>query len=215
MIARRGCAARLNGSQMPRNNRRQHILEVLARELETKPGSRITTAALAAAVGVSEAALYRHFASKAQMFEALIAFAEDSVFGLFNQVMREQHSAEVRCLHLCTVLLRFAERNPGIARVLTGDILVGEHERLRARAQQFFARVETQFRQVLREHNLVAPGAIDGPGVNRAANLLTALVAGRIGQFVRSEFGDSPASDFDGQWQLLCTGLFPTGGFAE
>ena len=119
---------------MPRSNRRQQILEVLARELESKPGSRITTAALAGAVGVSEAALYRHFASKAQMFEALIEFAEDAVFSLFNQVMDEQKDARVRCLHLSTVLLRFAERNPGIARLLTGDVLTGEHERLRALA---------------------------------------------------------------------------------
>ena len=122
---------------MTKTNRRQHILEVLARELETKPGSRITTAKLAAAVGVSEAALYRHFASKAQMFEALIEFAEETVFGVFNQVMSEQREAEIRLLHLTTALLRFAERNPGIARVLTGDILLGEHERLRGRVQQF------------------------------------------------------------------------------
>ncbi|MGE0485103.1 MAG: nucleoid occlusion factor SlmA [Gammaproteobacteria bacterium] len=194
---------------MPRSNRRQHILEVLARELETKPGSRITTAALAGAVGVSEAALYRHFASKAQMFEALIAFAEDTVFGLFNQVMREQDEARVRCQHLCLVLLRFAERNPGIARILTGDILVGEHERLRARVQQFFARVETQFRQVLRERNLVEPGAADTEWVQVGAVLLTALVSGRIGQFVRSEFAEAPSRDWDAQWRVLCGGLFP------
>ncbi|MCB1746278.1 MAG: nucleoid occlusion factor SlmA [Gammaproteobacteria bacterium] len=196
---------------MPRSNRRQNILEVLARELETKPGSRITTAALAAAVGVSEAALYRHFASKAQMFEALIAFAEESVFGLFNQVMREQKDTRVRCQHLCLVLLGFAERNPGIARILTGDILVGEHARLRARVQQFFARVETQFRQVMRERNLAEPGAADAEWVQAGAVLLTALVGGRIGQFVRSEFTDAPSRDFDAQWQVLSNGLFAAG----
>jgi TetR/AcrR family transcriptional regulator len=195
---------------MPRSNRRQHILEVLAHELETKPGSRITTATLAAAVGVSEAALYRHFASKAQMFEALIVFAEDTVFGLFNQVMREQGDTRVRCQHLCLVLLRFAERNPGIARVLTGDILVGEHERLRARVQQFFARIETQFRQVLRERNLAEPGAADVEWVQVGAVLLTALVGGRIAQFVRSEFVDVPSRDWEAQWRALCDGLFAT-----
>lgn len=194
---------------MPKTNRRQQILEVLARELETKPGSRVTTAALAAAVGVSEAALYRHFASKAQMFEALIEFAEQTVFSLFNQVLREQREARVRCLHLSTVLLRFAERNPGIARVLTGDILVGEHERLRARVAQFFARVETQFRQVLRERKLSeGESAVDAEYVQRAASVLLALISGRLSEFVRSEFAHSPARDWDGEWQLLSNGLF-------
>ncbi|MEQ8492815.1 MAG: nucleoid occlusion factor SlmA [Gammaproteobacteria bacterium] len=194
---------------MPRSSRRQQILEVLARELETQPGSRITTAHLAQAVGVSEAALYRHFASKAQMFEALIAFAEDSVFTLFNQVMHEQKDARVRCLHLTTVLLRFAERNPGIARVLTGDVLTGEHERLRARVAQFFARVETQFRQVMRERNLAPDEQADGAYVQQSARLLLCVVSGRIGQFVRSEFSELPAREWEQQWQLLSEGLFP------
>ena len=193
---------------MTRINRRQHILEVLARELETRPGSRITTAALAAAVGVSEAALYRHFASKAQMFEALIAFAEETVFGLFNQVVAEQHDAAVRCHHLSIVLLRFAERNPGIARVLSGDILLGEHARLRARVQQFFARVETQFRQVMRERNLVEAGTVDALFVQRAARLLLAVVVGRIAQFVGTDFSESPARDWDAEWTLLARALF-------
>ena len=194
---------------MTKTNRRQHILEVLARELETKPGSRITTAKLAAAVGVSEAALYRHFASKAQMFEALIEFAEETVFGIFNQVMSEQREAEVRLLHLTTVLLRFAERNPGIARVLTGDILLGEHERLRGRVQQFFARVETQFRQVMRERKLFEDSVTDALYVQQSARLLLTLVVGRVAQFVRSEYTDAPARDWDQQWRLVRTGLFP------
>lgn len=193
---------------MTKTNRRQHILEVLARELETKPGSRITTAALAAAVGVSEAALYRHFASKAQMFEALIEFAEETVFGVFNQVMSEQREAEVRLFHLTTVLLRFAERNPGIARVLTGDILLGEHERLRGRVQQFFARVETQFRQVMRERRLFEDAGTDALHVQQSARLLLTLVVGRVAHFVRSEYTDAPARDWDQQWQLVRTGLF-------
>ncbi|MEX2479910.1 MAG: nucleoid occlusion factor SlmA [Gammaproteobacteria bacterium] len=194
---------------MTKIDRRQHILEVLARELESKPGSRLTTAALAAAVGVSEAALYRHFASKAQMFEALIEFAEETVFGLFNQVMAEQRDAEVRLLHLTTVLLRFAERNPGIARILTGDILLGEHERLRERVQQFFARVETQFRQVMRERKLVEQSSADAIYVQQSARLLLTVLVGRIAQFVRSEFVEAPARDWDVQWQFLRAGLFP------
>ncbi len=191
-----------------RVNRRQQILEVLAGELETKPGARISTASLAAAVGVSEAALYRHFASKAQMFEALIEFAEDTVFSVFNQVMAEQKDAQIRCLHLCLALLRFAERNPGIARVLLGDILLGEDQRLRARATQFFARVETQFRQVLRERQLLSSSAQNDEQVGALARLLLTVVVGRLDQFVREDFRRSPTRDWDQQWSLLCRGVF-------
>ena len=192
-----------------KGNRRQHILEVLASELETKPGSRITTAALAAAVGVSEAALYRHFPSKARMFEALIEFAEDSIFGLFNQIMNEQRDARIRCFHLTVALLKFAERNPGISRILMGDILVGEHERLRTRVAQFYARVETQFKQALREASLLEGDPRDSATVIATAGLLLALVAGRLDQFVRSDFKLSPTADWDAHWRLLCNGLFP------
>ena len=192
-----------------KGQRRQQILEVLASELETKPGTRITTAALAAAVGVSEAALYRHFASKAKMFEALIEFAEDSIFSLFNQIMGEQREARTRCLHLTVALLKFAERNAGIARILVGDILVGEHERLRMRVAKFYARVETQFKQALREASLLEGDTRDSADVAAAAGLLLALVAGRLDQFVRSEFKASPLTDWDAQWRLLCCGIFP------
>ncbi|MEE2982423.1 MAG: nucleoid occlusion factor SlmA [Pseudomonadota bacterium] len=194
-----------------KTNRRRQILEVLASELETKPGSRVTTATLALAVGVSEAALYRHFASKAKMFEALIEFAEDSIFSLFNQVMEEQKDARTRCLHLSTALLEFAERNPGIARVLVGDILVGEHERLRVRVSRFFARVETQFKQVFREAALTDGRARDSSTVAAMANLLLCVVAGRLDQFVRTDFEALPARGWATQWQLLCAGLFQEG----
>lgn len=189
-------------------SRRQQILEVLAAELESHPGSRVTTAGLAAAVGVSEAALYRHFASKAKMYEGLIAFAEDSIFGLFNQVMEEQRDAETRCLHLTTVMLRFAERNPGITRVLVGHVLVGEHERLRQRVAQFHARVETQFRQVLREATLADGKPRDAAAVTAGAELLLAVVAGRLDAFVRSDFETRPAEDWPRLWALLRDGLF-------
>ena len=192
-----------------KGQRRQQILEVLASELETKPGSRITTAGLAAAVGVSEAALYRHFASKANMFEGLIEFAEDAIFSLFNQVMHEQRDARTRCFHLTVALLRFAERNPGISRILMGDILIGEHERLRARVAKFYARVETQFKQALREASLVDGDSRDSSMVAATAGLLLALVAGRLDQFVRSDFKASPTADWDIQWRLLCGGIFP------
>lgn len=187
--------------------RRQQILEVLAGELETQAESRITTARLARAVGVSEAALYRHFASKAQMYEALIAFAEDSVFMLFNQVMTEQRDAHVRCHHLCLALLRFSERNPGITRVLVGDALAGEHERLRVRVSQFFARVETQLRQVMRERRL-AEDTVSDEYVHNSARLLSAVVTGHMSQFVRSNFADRPTVGWDARWHLLKLGLF-------
>ena len=192
-----------------KTNRRQQILEVLASELESKPGTRITTAGLATALGVSEAALYRHFASKAKMFEALIEFAEDSIFGLFNQVMDEQKDARTRCLHLTTAMLKFAERNPGIARVLVGDVLIGEHERLRQRVSQFFARVEIQFKQALREAVLDDGKTRGTDTVAAIANVLLAVVAGRLDQFVRSDFGTLPTTNWEAQWQILCDGLFP------
>jgi TetR/AcrR family transcriptional regulator len=193
-----------------KGRRKQQILEVLASELETKPGSRITTAVLAAAVGVSEAALYRHFPSKARMFEGLIEFAEDVIFTLFNQIMSEQREARTRCFHLTIAVLRFAERNPGISRVLMGDILVGEHQRLRVRVMKFYARVETQFKQALREANLGEGDSRDAAAVAATAGLLMAVVVGRLDQFVRSDFTASPTTDWDSQWQLLCAGIFPS-----
>ncbi len=192
-----------------KGRRKQQILEVLASELETKPGSRITTAVLAAAVGVSEAALYRHFPSKARMFEGLIEFAEDVIFTLFNQIMSEQRDARTRCFHLTIAMLRFAERNPGISRVLMGDILIGEHQRLRVRVMKFYARVETQFKQALREANLAEGDSRDAAAVAATAGLLLAVVVGRLDQFVRSDFTACPTSDWDSQWQLLCAGIFP------
>ncbi len=192
-----------------KGRRKQQILEVLASELETKPGSRITTAALAAAVGVSEAALYRHFPSKARMFEGLIEFAEDVIFTLFNQIMSEQREARTRCFHLTIAVLRFAERNPGISRVLMGDILVGEHQRLRVRVLKFYTRVETQFKQVLREANFGEADSRDDAAVAATAAILVAVVVGRLDQFVRSDFIASPTADWDSQWRLLCAGIFP------
>ena len=146
-------------------DRKQNILEVLARELESNPGSRITTAALAKAVGVSEAALYRHFASKAKMYEALIDFAEDTVFGLINKILEQEKTVEKRCERILLLVLGFAERNPGIARVLLGDALVGENERLRIRVAKFFERIETQLKQILREANL--SGGVTRISINR------------------------------------------------
>lgn len=190
-----------------RPDRKQQILEVLAQELESKPGTRVTTASLARAVGVSEAALYRHFASKAKMFEALIEFAENSVFGLISQILDEHRDAQSRCRHVMLVTLRFAEKNPGIARVLLGDALVGENERLRLRVAQFFDRLETQFRQIAREARLNETARV--PVLpNALAGLMVNILMGKIDQYVRSGFEVTPTTYWDEQWPVLVRGIF-------
>ncbi len=191
-------------------SRRQQILEALARELETSPGERITTAGLARAVGVSEAALYRHFPSKAKMFEGLIEFIEETVFGLVNRILGEERSAVVRCEKILLLLLGFADRNAGMARILMGDALIGERDRLRARIGQFYDRLETQLKQVLREGELA--GELDlGESLGAIANLLLSIAEGRIHQFVRSGFERSPISAWDWQWRTLRYCLVPAG----
>jgi TetR/AcrR family transcriptional regulator len=197
--------------EKPKSPRRQQILEALALELENRPGARITTARLAEVVGVSEAALYRHFPSKAKMFEALIEFAEESVFGLANRILAEEGDATRRCERILTMLLTFSDRNPGITRVLLGEALLGEHERLRARVSQFFDRFETQLKQVLREGELVSELGLRA-SVAAIANLLMAVVEGRMAQFSRSRFEHSPIESWEQQWQALQVGLFPGAG---
>lgn len=194
---------------MPRqkSNRRQQILETLARELETHPGSRITTAGLAAAVGVSEAALYRHFASKARMFEALIDFAEDSVFGIITSILEQDQNPVTRCEKIVRLLLGFAERNPGITRVLLGDALVGEHERLRARVNRFFDRIETQLKQVLREANLSNEVRLIAP-IDVTANHLLAIAEGKISRYARAGFARSPTEHWEEHWPILREAYF-------
>lgn len=188
-------------------NRKQQILEVLASELETNPGLRITTASLANAVGVSEAALYRHFASKAKMFEALIDFAEESVFGLINKIVSNEKDAAIRCEKIIQLMLAFSEKNPGITRILIGDALLGENERLHARVMQFFERLETQLRQVLREANL-SDGTRAISDMEAAANLMLTYIEGKLSQFVRSSFTKKPTEHIDEQWAVMKASLF-------
>lgn len=185
-----------------KSSRRQQILEVLASELEKSPGERITTAGLARAVGVSEAALYRHFPSKARMFEGLIEFIEESIFGLINRILEDQKSALTRSEHIMALVLGFAGKNAGITRLLAGDVLVGETERLRSRIDQFYDRLETQLKQVLREGEMNGELPPDLP-VGPAANLLLAVVEGRINQYVRSGFRRPPLEMWEDQWSLL------------
>ena len=189
-------------------NRRQQILEVLARELESNTGSRITTASLARAVGVSEAALYRHFASKAKMYEALIDFAEESVFGLINRILDQEKDCLLRCERILQLLLGFSERNPGITRILLGDALAGENERLHTRVAQFFERLETQFRQVLREANLDLEAPRVAGSIEAATNQMLAFAEGKMSRYVRSSFTKIPTEHWEEQWQALKKGLF-------
>jgi TetR/AcrR family transcriptional regulator len=192
------------------STRRQQILEMLARELETNPGSRITTAGLARALGVSEAALYRHFPSKARMFEGLMSFAEETVFGLITRIMEDQPRAVDRCDHMLRLLLGFVARNPGIARILAGDALVGENERLRERVSQFFERLETQFRQVLREAVLAGSPRL-AISANAAASLMLGIAEGRMSQFVRSGFSSDPLAQWEELWPALQSAVFAGG----
>ena len=188
-------------------SRKDQILQSLATILEQSPGGRITTAGLAKHVGVSEAALYRHFPSKAKMFEALIEFIEDTIFSRITQIMSEETQADKRCEKILRLILTFCERNPGITRILTGDPLSGETERLRQRVTQLFDRIEAQLRQIIREMPMRGEQdtSID-PVI--AANLLLSLVEGRIGQYVRSDFERKPTTEGDGQWQVVRKGLF-------
>jgi TetR/AcrR family transcriptional regulator len=190
-----------------KGQRREHILQVLAAMLEQSPGNRITTAELAKAVGVSEAALYKHFPSKARMFEGLIEFIEESVFSRITRIVGEQDSAYGYCEKIMLLVLGFAEKNPGLSRVLNGDALSGEHERLRVRVSQFHERLEAQLRQVLREAEL-KEGLRTQATPTVTAALLQSCLEGRISQYVRSDFRLLPTRDWTEQWPLLRSGLF-------
>ncbi|MGS2719520.1 nucleoid occlusion factor SlmA [Paraglaciecola aestuariivivens] len=185
-----------------RPNRRAQILQALASMLQTNPGQRITTAKLAAQVGVSEAALYRHFPSKARMFEGLIEFIEETLFSRINKIINEEKDTAIRCQLILHLILGFAEKNPGITRILNGDALMGEQDRLRERIAQLFERLETQFKQVLRERKLREGKTLPADeGV--IANILICFADGRINQFIRSEFNKRPTDGFTEQWQLI------------
>lgn len=187
---------------MARSTRKQEILEAFAQMLEAQPGSRVTTANLAKQVGVSEAALYRHFPSKAKMIEGLIDFIEESLFPRVHRIVSEAPTTQEQCRQILALLLTFAERNPGFARLFVGDALQGEPERLRIRMRQLFDRLETQLRQLMREY---AATRVPAPrlGPSHAANLLLAATEGRINQFVRSEFRSLPTAGWEDQWSAL------------
>jgi len=171
--------------------RRQQILQTLASMLEQPGAERVTTASLAARIGVSEAALYRHFASKAQMFEGLIDFVDQSVIGLIRQVTDREPVGPNQAARILALLIQFAEKNPGMCRVMTGDALVLEHERLQERINLLFDKIESQLRQSLRETN--AASATPTVDTQVQASVLVAFMQGRLQRFVRSGFKRLPS----------------------
>ncbi len=186
---------------MKPGERKLQILQALAQMLENPKGDRITTAALAAKLEVSEAALYRHFASKAQMYEGLIEFIETSVFTLVNKIAQNEESGRRQVLAMAGVLLDFAEQNPGMTRVLIGDALVNEDERLQARMNQFVERVELSFRQ---SWKLAATqGAVPESEAAARASLMIAFVIGRWHRFAKSGFQIKPSDGANLQMALL------------
>ena len=194
-------------SEQDKLSRREQILQALAQMLEVNPGQRITTAALAKEVGVSEAALYRHFPSKARMFEGLIGFIEDTIFSRVTAITKAETDGIKQCEQVLTLLLAFVEKNPGMARILTGDALAGETDRLRQRINQFFERLETQLKQIMREAELQQGLRTEIPA-GASANLLLACAEGRIRQFVRTEFKKRPTEQWQEQWPRLAAGIF-------
>lgn len=180
--------------------RKLQILQTLAAMLEVPRAEKITTAALAAKLDVSEAALYRHFASKAQMFEGLIEFIESTLFGLINKISTENGNGASQAAHIVAMLLNFAEKNPGMTRVLTGDALINEDERLQIRINQLHDRLEASLKQSLRLAELGQPSGND-PGAQ--ANVLLCYVIGRWQLFAKTRFKRPPSEQWDLQRPLL------------
>ena len=183
--------------------RRVQILQALATMLEHPGAERITTAALAAKLDVSEAALYRHFASKAQMFEGLIEFIESSVFTLINQIMERDADAVQKAARIVTLVLQFGEKNPGMTRVMVGDALVFENERLQQRMNQFFDRIESSLRQVLRDAAQAQQSATPTVDAQVRAALLVSFVQGRLQRHARSGFKRSALEHLEASLALI------------
>jgi TetR/AcrR family transcriptional regulator len=184
--------------------RRTQILQALVSMLEQPGAERITTAALAARLEVSEAALYRHFASKAQMFEGLIDFIEQSVFSLINQiVLREEASGVRQAARVVAMVMQFAEKNPGMTRVMVGDALVFENERLQQRMNQFFDKIEATLKQSLRNAADLSGSATPSVDTQVQAGVLMAFLVGRLQRFARSSFKRLPSEHLDASLALI------------
>jgi TetR/AcrR family transcriptional regulator len=183
--------------------RRLQILQTLAAMLEDPKGEKITTAALAARLDCSEAALYRHFASKAQMYEGLIEFIETSLFGVINQISAEEAQGLQQVEHILALLLNFAQRNRGMTKVLTGDALVNENERLQARINQLHDKIEATLKQALRvaaTQEQISASSDFGA----LANILLCYIIGRWQQYAKSGFTREPTANWAQQWPMLC-----------
>jgi TetR/AcrR family transcriptional regulator len=182
--------------------RRIQILQALAGMLEQPGAERVTTSALAARLDVSEAALYRHFASKAQMFEGLIEFIEQSVFTLVNQIIERETNHAVRLRKIVTLVLQFAEKNPGMTRVMAGDALVFENDRLQERMNQFFDKLEASLKQTLREASATST---ETPTVDAQvrASVITAFMLGRLQRFSRSGFKRPPTEHLEASLAIV------------
>lgn len=190
-----------------KRNRREEILQALAQMLESSDGSqRITTAKLAANVGVSEAALYRHFPSKTRMFDSLIEFIEDSLITRINLILQDEKETFNRLRLILLLILGFAERNPGLTRLMTGHALMFEQDRLQGRINQLFERIEAQIRQVLKERK-IREGQGFAHDETLLAGQLLAFCEGMLSRFVRSEFRYRPTQEFDLRWPLLASQL--------
>ena len=190
--------------RMKPGQRREQILQTLAGMLEQPGTERITTALLASKLDVSEAALYRHFASKAQMFEGLIDFIEHSLFSLINQIAEREGDGAQKAARMVTVLLQFGEKNPGMARVMVGDALVFENERLHQRMNQLFERVESALRQVLRAAAEANKSATPMADAQVRAAVLVAFALGQLQRFARSGFKRSPLDHLEASLALMC-----------
>jgi TetR/AcrR family transcriptional regulator len=190
-----------------KSSRKEQILQSLARMLETAPGARITTAALAKEVGVSEAALYRHFPSKARIYEGLIKFIEDTLFARFSRILADEPNATKRCEQVLFLILTFADKNPGITRILAGDALAGETDRLRTRVAQIFDRIESQLKQILREAQ-IREGLRTTVSPSILANILLSFCEGRMNQYVRSDYKRSHLENWNEQLEYLNKNLF-------
>ena len=189
-----------------RKSRKDQILQSLATILEESPSGKITTATLAKQVGVSEAALYRHFPSKTKMFAELIEFAEITIFPRINTITSEETSAGSKCEKICRVILTFAEKNPGISRILAGDALWGEDQRLRFKVNQLFDRIEVQIKHIIRESRY-ENGINTASRPNISADILMSFIEGKIAQFVRSDFSKVPTEDFDLKWSSFAQNI--------
>ena len=181
--------------------RKLQILQALAQMLEEPRGEKITTAALARRLSISEAALYRHFASKAQMFEGLIEFIESSVFGVINQINEKEENGLLQTQSVSMLLLNFAARNPGMTRVMIGDALVNEDSRLQLRMNQFFDRVELTLRQCLRL--AVVQGQTKEEWVTVKSNLMMSYIIGKLFRFVKTQFKENPTGGMQEQINFI------------